>query len=346
MYKKTLTVIFFIFYAFSLQSQEFYRSNSIGMALEKISSIRSDEIEYILKVEKKDGIVSRILYKDSIVIKRQLLQYNSEGDIVKETVTEDNKKTVTEFRNKKAFEELHYTDNILKERRRYLYSSDGKIISEEKYSSDGLLISKRTYDNLKDGRAAAVINTFTEDNKDIISNYSFTGPDIRSEWQGDSKGSGEFTYYKDGKIQYSENWQESKKISRTDYFYNKESDLVRTEENFLSGGKTLINKYDERRRIVSETEKKGSNTVKTVYNTYSSDNLIKKISKTGDDTEKYIYEYSGDNLVKELYYFNGSLRKKTVYEEGEGNYYEDLYSENIKYMRIYYRDNEKVKTEQ
>ena len=67
---------------------------------------------------------------------------------------------------------------------------------------------------------------------------------------------------------------------------------------FFSESRLIIKKYDEKGRVLTETEKKGSSIISTVYNTYSEDNIIKKITKTDAGTEKYLYNYTDDKLYR------------------------------------------------
>ncbi len=342
MYKNILISIIFLISAESLSSQEFYRSNSTGMALERISAIRMDEAEYLLEISLKGNVRYRKLYKKGNLLKTWEIYYNRAGEQEKETVDENGEKTEYYYSGRSLKEEIFYRDNKFQGKNIYIYSSDGTLREVENYSSDGALYSRKSYSQTGEWVTSVLDDNKTED--DVQSLYSFSGTDLRSEWQGHPDGTGTFFYYNDGRIAYTEKWDSEKALSRTDYFYS-DKKLMKTVEKSYSDNREITCNYDERKRVVSETEKYNDNTVRTVYNTYDNDNIIKKIVKSDKDTEKYIYNYNDSELAVELYYLNGSLMKKTVYEESEGNYFEDLYSDNIKYMRIYYRDNEKYKTE-
>ena len=343
MFKKIFITVLILFYPSILSSQEYFRSNINGMSLEKIKDAGRGKDEYVLEVDNKGEIIYRTLYKSGEVFKKWIYNYSSSGDLVMETFYEGKDKTEIFFLQNNITEEKHYKEGKLTEINKYRYLHDGKISSVEKYDSSGVLISRREYSTDKS------INIIKGDVKkrsgeNYVSRYSFSGTDIKSEWQGDSEDTGLFFSYSSGKVVYSEKWSKGNLVSRTDYTYTG-SDLSETAENFFSENRKIISKYDERRRVLEETEKKGKSIVRTVYNTYSNENIVKKIIKSDSGTEKYLYNYSDDKLTGELYYLDGSLIKKTVYLEEEGNYYEDLYSGNMKYMRIYYRDNEKYKTE-
>ena len=344
MCKKLFILTFIIFSASALSSQEYFRSNINGMALEKTGNFKKSGNEYVLEVEKKAETVSRKLYKNGKIYKKWIQSYSPSGDLVSEIYSEGEERTETLFIQNHIHEEKFFKDNKLTVTDKYIYSPDGELSSVEKYSSSGLLLSRKEYSG---GNSIVVKKAGDKEGeeKNIVSRYSFSGTDIRSEWQGNSEDTGLFYHYSSGKVIYSEKWTEGKLVSRTDYSYSG-ADLAETVETFFSESRLIIKKYDEKGRVLTETEKKGSSIISTVYNTYSEDNIVKKITKTDTGTEKYLYNYTDDKLTGELYYLNGSLMKKTVYQEGDGNYYEDLYSENIKYMRIYYRDNEKFKTEQ
>ena len=344
MFKRFFIILLILICPAILSSQEYFRSNINGMSLEKIKSLSRSQSEYVLEVEKKGDVLYRTLYKNREIYKKWISQYNSSGDLSKETFFEGEDKTETFYILSSISEEKYYKGGELAEIIKYSYLPDGKISSVEKYDSTGKIISRREYSPDNSIRITTGDGKNNPEEK-FLSKYSFSGTDIKSEWQGDSEDTGLFFSYDSGKILYSEKWTEGKLVSRTDYTYSG-TDLAETSETFFSEDRVIIWKYDEKRHVTEETEKKGKSIVRTVYNSYTGDNISRKIVKSDAGTEKYLYNYTDDKLTGELYYLNGSLVKKTVYQEEEGNYYEDLYSENIKYMRIYYRDNEKYKTEQ
>lgn len=345
MYKKIIIFILFSFSASILYSQEYYRSNSIGMAIEKIKKSEKEREEYLLVVVTEGSVKHKTLYKKGDFYKKWEIYFSETGETEKEVITEKKEKTVLVYNNRHLAEEYLYSGGILTSRIKYVYSSAGKISAVEYYDSNGRLTDRKTYSKERGGKLTEVRNEKFPPEGDSVSSYSFSASEVRSEWQGDSDGTGRFFFYRSDRVFFAERWDNNRIVSRTDYIYN-ENILSETVEIFFTENRELVKKYDERRRVVKEIEKSDNSVIRTVYNTYNGDNLVKKIINSSGSTEKYLYNYNESILVSELYYLNGNIKKKTYYdEENDSNYYEDLYSDNIKYMRIYYRDNEKYKIE-
>ncbi len=346
MFRNLILFTFLLYSAVPGYSQQYYRSNSIGMPLEKLGKYRSEMLtsEYILEISRSGSSEKRVLLKNGEIIKKWEIVLNSFGEVVKEIFYEGERKTVTNYRSGHILDKEEYSGGELEGRSRYIYTAAGRMSSIEEYDSSGSLILKREYINPESGRISRIGTESASDNREDISSYSFSGTDVRYEWQGNSEGTGRYFYYSSGRVVYMEKWSLNSLVSRTDYFYDDDV-LEQTVERIFSGNIEILKNYDEKRRVVSETEKKGDEIFRKVHNTYDGENISKKVVSSDSGTEKYLYNYSDDKLSSELYYFNGSLRKKTVYQEGDGNYFEDLYSENVKYMRIYYKDSEKYKTE-
>lgn len=344
MFKKYILFISLFSITFTVSAQQFYRSNSLGMALERVSSVQKDNTEYLLEIYNTANITIKTLYKEGLFIKKWELEYSPGGKLKTESVTDDEGKRVFIYKNNRVLSEDIYSGNEILNRIKYFYSAEGKLKAVECYDSNSKLTERKIYEDDSDDKISSVIIEFKPGDPRSFSNYSFTGSDLKSEWQGDSDGNGLFFYYKNGKISFTEKWEENRLVSRTEYIY-KEVSLSETFEKYFTENREIVKKFDERRRVLVLTEKTEGKIYKTVYNTYSGNKLVKKIVTSEGDTEKYIYNYNDDELVNELFYLNGIIKKK-IYYSSDNEYYEDLYSENKKYMRIYYKDNEKYRVEQ
>ncbi len=340
----SISLTFNIFIPQVLYSQEYYRSNNMGMELEKIGVYEKEESEYFLTVEKNELKKTKNLFMNGEFLKKWEIFYNSEGKIEKVVETEKERMVETVYNGSRIQHENTYTDGKLTERTEYFFAGKRDGYRTETYDSDGKLVSKKGYTRSGDGKMSSVKTLDSNENEKGLSVYSFSENDIKDEWQKSDDGGGRFFSYINGNISYVENWKGDEMVSREVFFYSDDV-LVKTVETFTAeGGKSFIRKYDDRKRIISETEKKGDSVIKTVYNTFENDNLVKKIITAESYTEKYLYSYDGDVLAGEEFYRNGDIRKRVFYTS-ENEYYEDLYSDNRKYMRIYYRDDEKYKIE-
>jgi hypothetical protein len=313
------------------------------MALERVNRLHKDDTQYLLEINNTDGEMMKILYKEGVFFKKWDLRYSPDGELETETVTDDETKRVFLYKNNRVLSEDVYSGNEILNRIKYIYSVEGELKAVEYYGSDSKLTERKTYGKDSDEKIASVKTESKEGVPKSFSNYSFSNSNLKSEWQGDSEGTGLFFYYNNGKVSFTEKWEESTLVSRTEHIY-KEGSLFESYEKYFSGNREIVKTFDDRRRILILSEKTEGKIHKTVYNTYSGEKLVKKIVTSEGDTEKYIYNYNEDELDSELFYLNGIIKKK-IYYSSDNEYYEDLYSENKMYMRLYYRDNEKYKVE-
>ena len=113
MYKKIIIFILFSFAASILYSQEYYRSNSIGMAIEKIKKSEKEKEEYLLAVITEGSVKHKTLYKKGDFYKKWEIYFSETGETEKEVITEKKEKTVLVYNNRHLAEEYLYSGGIL-----------------------------------------------------------------------------------------------------------------------------------------------------------------------------------------------------------------------------------------
>ena len=83
MKKITAFMIIFLFLFFARgETVDWFRSNSSAMTLEKIGEFRTDEFEWILKIEKEEDAEIRILFRNGEA-ESEWSRFFSEGELIR-----------------------------------------------------------------------------------------------------------------------------------------------------------------------------------------------------------------------------------------------------------------------
>ena len=348
MYKIFLSVLFLII-APLIFSQQYYKSNNLGMELATITKYRVDEFEYYLEKFKEENKEIKILYKEFVCVKETELYYSDNGVVEKEIIKEDGIKT-----------EKRYKDSLLQREevinlndqtgyvKNYKYKPNLLIDTVEEFSLGGKRQSSVIYERDSKGRIASVIRTIYPENskekEEQISKYRFEDQNILEEWHGNSELIGNFTYYRNGRISEILRTDKGEKISEKKYFYDQDLNF-RIEEFVYETEEKIIKEFDSGGYLLEEEVYIGKKFVFKINDFYDDDkNLIRRIKVLPEGVERYIYEYSGDDLSFERLYFNGKLAKEKVYLE-DNVHYEDYYDNGERVLRIYYKDDEKTSVE-
>lgn len=340
-------LLLLVFLVLPLYAQEYYRSNSLGMELEKI---KSDPIDipttgWILQKTIKGLTTELVLYdqgkEDSSFIRR----YNKNGVLVS-SVRKKNEIMVEElfYRDDGQIQEdiSYNSEGEAAEKKIYRYGDNGipqmveirqngDITSILYYSlrSDGSLRSIKTEDKLDELSSITSFNKFRtarymeEQQNGNVRVVRFNSDDGRLlkliRYIGEDSVLEETRQYRDnGSL---------------------EKDLI---ENFALNSYTIqtMNEYG---LIVKEEIYKEDQWVEQTVFTYLSKKMVKKERKTKGFKESWIYKYSGDLLTEEEYYEKNVLESiKSYDQEKQGNYIISLYDSGRIFMKVYYVDDKKT----
>jgi len=353
MYKHLLLLFLFSF-AQTLFSQEYYRSNKLGMPLEKIEKYRIDEFEYYLEKKISGLIEENILYQNSEIVKENEIYYTSDKKIEREITREDNTVTEKKYRNLLVYEEKITKPDKTGMIRKYNYDENSQLYSVDELTPEGIPDNRVIYERDTKGRIISVVRLVLRDKKsglkdpepveEQFSKYRFSGRNLTEEWHGSSDTTGSFIYYSsDGKISGIIQKKEGKTVSEKKYFYEN-TGAYRTEEIIPDTEEKNIQYFDTAGNITEEVLLLGDKTVLKTAWFYNDKKIVKKISTSEKGTERSLYVYSGDKVSGEKIFFNGELVYEKVYTDDD-NYYEDNYSSGKRYSRKYYKNGEKIKTE-
>ena len=333
----------------SAETASYYRSNSLGMQLEKINRLRILDQEYYLEKQIMEEREIRRLFSGDKLVKEWELVFNHRERLEKEIVREGNKTTERVFDSGTVIREDFYENSSFIGFKKYIYK-DGHVLSRiEEYSPAGKLLNYTEYERDYRGNIQLIVrHNFPEtgDRYSEISRYRFTGPQILEEWHGTDDNTGVFIFYNTrGLLQRVVEYKAGIEVSEKNYYYT-DTVLNRTEEYLFQADEKIVQYYSEKGMVTEEVYYAGSDVSKRIYNYYRDDLLTRRIIRRERDTERYLYFYDPEleTPVREEYYLNGRLMKETVFLD-ENNYYEDLFRRGERYMRIYYRDDEKYRTE-
>jgi len=325
-------------------SISYFRSNSLGMPLEKITAYQTDDYEYkLIRIMNDEGLVEE-LYRDKKLVQQARYEFKGDtvyarfyrdGKLIREDIEEDNRLQEEIFhvpegmiRQRYFWKDgnLMYLDiiqpDMKAERRRYVRSDAGQLVQ----------ILREEIDLSGNGTAAEVVSSFQ---------YG-TERESVSQWHVDETGCTHFLYQDDTmrtKEKYCRGvlvfqWKE----------YREGGMKVVTEthpvENYFSRSV-----FSEDGKIQDKIIRSDSGTEQEKY-TYREGVLIEKRLETAELTQVTEYMYSGDtgngqDLLYETVYENAVQSKKISYLP-DGQREVVLYRKGLPVVELLYQDEELI----
>ena len=320
---------------------EIYRSNEMGIALESISPIRSDEYPYYLEVTREEDREIKVLFHEGEVAGRwvesrmesggsEVVEYR-EGTVVKSTLY-DRKERVSEVRT--------YEDGSLTERLVYSYTGE-RISSVLLYDGRGTLLERRTYRHDSKGRLLGY-SEIAPDEAATTSRYLYSDGTIREEWHGDSARGDMFRYNEAGKLVLHEGWQNGEVTVRLTRTYSEEGTGLSSREADFEAETVTLGNYREGKIVREITETMEGSRIEEITYAYGPDgNLVSKKRKGPGVRESWEYSYDGQELKTSIYRRGGETVKVTEYRN-EDDYVETVYRAGEPLLAIEYEDGKKV----
>jgi len=307
----------------SAESIEYFRSNNLGLPLERISVHQKDDYRYVLERRREESEVTDLLYL--------------EGDI--------SQKAVHQWKNEKVYSRFYDGDILMRE----AIEQDGRIAEEIVYAVEGRLIrrygwiegeleyvdtelekgyvERRRYIRSEDGRLLQIQKELlTEDTKNesiSVSGFQYLEDteNVR-QWHIDQTGCVHFLYQSGERKKYEK--------------YCKGA-LIRKTEDYTEGDRRILIEEDLSRNNKSRTEfdtagnidyrelREGDNLIEEFY-AYESERLTSKtrVSKSGTESVLYFYDGQSGSIEKETHFDNDIIKKEVHY-----------YPENIKKIVVF-----------
>lgn len=323
-----------------------FRSNEIGMTIEKISDFRRDEFEFVLVVEdngEEDGEEQvRTLYRNgeefkrwvtsSLPKQRRVVRRYEEGVLTRETV----------YRLGRTLEERFYTEERIAEIHSYNYDENG-LRSIEVVDGEEETLYTLYYVRTGSGRLKQVEKR-TPEGTSIVSRYNYSKGSLIGEWHGKEEVGEYFRFSDDGYIISSEEWEGVDLVWVKQYREDVAGSRKSIAKNYKTGVTTYVS-YDEQDRVIYEKAVKDEKLIEEINYMYEDGNQVLKRVRTPGLWEVWTYRYDeSDELEEERYLRNGELVKVTVVT-GEDRYYEDIYRRGEPFLRVYYEDDVKTSEE-
>jgi len=340
--KSLLLVILFNLSLFVCSQEIYYRSNELGMTLETIEEYRIDEFPYVLLVIKEGERETRVLTKDGVEYKRWELE-TDRGRPLRKRVVESDEDTVTLYNYAgRVEEERTYREGNLIEKKEFSYS--GNLLSEARvYDGEGHILYRDIYYRDRDGRLMRIVRKGVEQERQV-SAYSFWEGNILEEWHGSNNSGLLFRFNERGDVIAKERWVEGELQEREEFFLRDDKPIRTVKDNYKTGRKTVTTFTPDGDMTGLITTEKGR-LIEEVEFIYRDGLLKEKRRRVPGMRETWRYEYDQDDeLAIEEYWADNTLRKVIVYT-GENSYYEELYRGGSAFLRIYYKDEQKVKEE-
>ncbi len=333
--KNSFSQIFiFVFLLVSsvLFGQNFYRSNSIGMVFEQISSLRLDDFDWTVKISTNGKTESRLLYHNGNEVKK--LEYVKEGSnlIITEYIS-DKMVHMKDIENGLIILEKYFKNDGIVEK--YEYEWEDRQLYRTLYSENDHLIYEDFLVVDAKGRIQQIRRLYDSGNKQLAG-FSYTNNVVTSGWYGKDR---DFLLYryKDGKVVETDTWRNGD-LSTTVKFNFSESGKTVIENDILTN-KTTVKKYNLSDKVLSEEIRSGNYYSKTVF-LYENNLLAQKNISSSGLREKHRYEYDADNSLKMERILRDNMLFKEIFYENEKITMEKIYKNEKLVLLITYNEGE------
>ena len=323
--------------------EQLFRSNPMGMSLEKIDPSRKSEYEYTLSVSDLSyGQVSRLNHGGG-ELKRWERSYQSNGSIKEEKEFTEGEISARRIYSTEGMlqEEVSYEQGVPIRRTVYDYERRRLEVLEQ-FDGSGVSLFREKYAYTARGLLRKVIRTYP--NGEVrLSSFVFVKEglsEVRTQRGGELIIN---RYDGGGRLNIMERWENGKLIIIKKWVYHENSRVVRSiEESNLTDKYRVTQMFDPNGRILSE-QKEGTVQENIQYMRNSEGQLVRKIKIGPVGREETAFEYTSDGEVrKESFYRKGWLEKTRIYT-GDNLWYEEIYRDGSVFLRVYYRKGEKVR---
>jgi hypothetical protein len=326
---------------------KYFKSDEVGITLEQIAWYRIEEFEYVVSLEEKDNTIIKRLYKNQKEVNRWESVYDNNARKIKESEYSENILTSILKYNKDGAvsEEYLYTQGELSEKQVYHYTKIG-LAKIQAFNGKDELLYEDFFSLSRNGRLRSVIRIWANGNI-RISRFAF-GSSILVEQREYIESKMFITRFNSkGKVISWEQWQDERLENSKVIVYNSDLSIIqREEETDHLKNQTTVRIYDENGHLLNEEVSLNSSKQSEVQYEYDNKGrLIVKRIKGPLGIEEWRYFYNdADKLLKEEYFLRG-FHEKSTYYEGEGSYYEEIFRDDEVFLRVYYKEDKKVKEE-
>ena len=340
---RPISILLFLFTAFSLPAESWFISNSSGMLFEKIHAVRTGEYEWYARVDDSGDQVVKTLYDCTGTEVKRWDIFKQNGALVKEVYVEGSSMTISEYKNQRVMKETFYSGGKITGTNIYLY--DGNFLREiQEKDASGEIKNKVTLKRDASSRISGADFTYGEES--FTNHYIFSKGRLIMEWHGiDSQTGTSVRYSQDGTLLNTTRWEEGSKVWEEKFEYTDKYLSGSVARGIRSGEKTA-KKYDSAGNVTYQEDTVDDEVVYKLFCFYDKDShLIDKTEVQDNLVERSKYKYSGDRMVQEEQYKNGKLVRVIEYASA-ADYTVDTYIDNVPVLRNYYINHRKVKKEE
>lgn len=321
-----------------------YRSNGLGMALEKLASYMRDEHEFVLEVDKKPGSEVRRLYRNGSEVRRWETAASADG---KKRENEYEGALIIAARIFGPSDELQredtYRDGELFQRAVYEYvkgSPSGVKVTD----ADGNLVYRDEFRLSSRGSLREVRRTYPDGAR--ASSAVFGGSSVGGEERDELSGVTIVIRYDErARAVEKEQWKGEKLLTLEKFVFRGDTDLLsESTEDWEESGRHIERAYNEQGRLLIEKTAVGGEPTEQTDYTWNADGLNTEKRRRGPEgIEEWLYSYAADReKTLEEYFLRGSLVKRTQYAE-KGERSEDFFREGEMFLRVFYSSDVKTK---
>lgn len=328
----------------SLQAQQWFSSNELGMKLYTIEWFRTDEYEYTLKYFLKDGHKYNVLYKDEKEIKKTIIKDLPEGG-KEETIFEMDELIRRIIYDSKGAVQTEYIDSIDGMMRIEYTYNDNQLTERRAYENDNQLLFHDVYTYGRNNKLLRVKRLHGD--KTETATWSFNNGGMISETFSSDEVFYKYLYKPNAEIAervegYNDSFSQNEK-----HVYSDDGVLQKVVITNSANNIKTTHHYNQDGIITAKVTRDGDGRITSETNwEYEDGVLIREIRREkGNKTEvNYFYEDDNKTPAREEVIENGTVTQITVYT-GEDAWYREIYRKGKPFVRIYYENQEIIKEE-
>lgn len=318
-----------------------YRSNNLAMIYEQLDGQTAAGMNYVLSIERRGNLEIKRLLKSGLEIRRWERTLVSSSGRSEEREFEEEVLTARRIYtgDELLAEETKYRNDSVVERNVYEYDR-GRLRQREVFDGDSNSLYRELYLYTRNGTLRQVDRTYPEGGVSRVS-YSFGDRGLIEERVQQDDGFFIARYTGKGKLGAWLEWAEGNPVREKTWDYYPDSGRVKTVTERKQGSE-IVETYDAGGLLIGR-QADGSENITMTRD--ESGRLLSKtrISTDGREQWLYVYNENGD-LARESYYKRSILERVRIFT-GDNEYIEELYQQNALFLRVYFKNEEKMREE-
>lgn len=338
----------------SVAPAQWFASNALGLALDRIDVGQRSEYEYTLNVVTMAGGEERTLFRDGEHVERRVVTREA-GRRLEQVYVQDRLDEVLEFNAQgRLIREESYAGGTLDQIKRYSYQLD-RPATLTVSNSEGQLVYSETYEYWRTGSVRSVDREWgpasaVEGSRHI--SYTYRDRRLIEEWIDTGELTERFLFDDTGFLALREVRGRSNGtttlLEREERAYREDGSLWSVRVFRYDENESVLRQYDQSGRPAESVTRREGVVVERVTRSYA-DGLVQTETRfTADLTERWEYRYGspGDDaeLLEERYYVNDRLQRVVRYE-ADNRRVEEIYQDGRPVLRAYFAEETRLREE-